>query len=262
MLVFDEWGRGRPLLFVHAGIADRRMWDAQITAFAGDHLVVRYDLRGFGDTPLGGESYAHHSDLAALIDDRGLARTVVVGSSMGGAAALDLALARPDAVRALVLVGAALGGHAFTDEATRAGWAATADAFAQGDREGAAAIEMAQWLPGDGRTLNDIDPAVRARVEAMLLRSYELQEGGDDVGEIELDPPAAERLAAIRVPTLAVIGERDTSDIQAIARRLGRGIAGARCMTVAGTGHLPSMERRDLFNDLLRAFLDDLAVAG
>ena len=253
MLAFDAHGTGRALLFVHAGIADRRMWDAQVAAFATDHRVVRCDLRGYGDTPLGAEPYALHEDVAALIDTLALAPVVVVGASMGGAAAIDLALTRADAVRALVLAGTALGGHPFAEADTHAGWTTASAAFDRGDREGAAAIELAMWLPGRGRTLDDVDAAVRARVHEMLLRSYAMQSDGE-TEEIELDPPAAERLAEIRCPTLVVVGDLDTADIHAVAER----VPGARRATIADAAHLPSMERPAQFNDVLRAFLNEL----
>jgi pimeloyl-ACP methyl ester carboxylesterase len=103
-LAFADEGAGSPLVLVHAGIADARMWQPQVDRFAGEWRVVRPDLRGFGGTPHSKLDYRHAADLVGLFDDVRLPPAVVVGASMGGGVAIDAALERPDLVRALVLV--------------------------------------------------------------------------------------------------------------------------------------------------------------
>jgi pimeloyl-ACP methyl ester carboxylesterase len=103
---YERSGTGFPVLFIHAGIADSRMWEPQAAAFAKKFDMVRPDLRGFGDTALPPAPYSGIADLVALLDHLQIARTHVIGCSMGGTLALDLALEHPQRVERLVLVAA------------------------------------------------------------------------------------------------------------------------------------------------------------
>ena len=82
-------------MLVHAGVADRRMWDPQWPAFAAAHRVVRYDARGFGESLPPTGPWSHHADLLALLDELGIGRAHLVGTSMGAGIAVEAALARP-----------------------------------------------------------------------------------------------------------------------------------------------------------------------
>ncbi len=93
---YEKAGDGPPVVFIHAGIADGRMWNEQFEALAGSFSVTRYDMRGFGRTlPVDGP-FSHHEDLAALLSHWGIARPSLVGCSMGSKTALDFALQYPD----------------------------------------------------------------------------------------------------------------------------------------------------------------------
>ncbi len=70
-LYYECAGQGYPLVLIHAGIADSRMWDEQVAAFAPRYRVIRYDVRGFGQTRLGAGSFANYEDVAALLDASG-----------------------------------------------------------------------------------------------------------------------------------------------------------------------------------------------
>jgi pimeloyl-ACP methyl ester carboxylesterase len=75
------------------------------------------------------------------------------------------------------------------------------------------------------------------------------------VGERVSSPPAIQRLSEIRQPTLLIVGEKDVPDIQAIIKRLGTDISGARTEVIPGAGHMPNMEAPARVNELLKAFL-------
>src|SRR4026207_91375 len=96
-------GPGEPLVLVHAGVAARRMWDPQWPAFAAAHRVVRYDLRGYGESLPPSGPWAQPADLLGLRDGLGIARAHVVGTSVGAGIAVGAALAQPQAVASLVL---------------------------------------------------------------------------------------------------------------------------------------------------------------
>ena len=248
-------GDGPALLFVHAGIADGRMWESQVADFARSFRVIRPDLRGYGETTKPTESFAHHEDLCRLLAHLGVRRAAVIGASMGGAAAIDLCLEHPQLVSALVLVCSALGGCEFEDPWLDKEASAADAAFESGDRETAARIEMETWLAGPKRSLDDVDQEVVRRLAEMLLRSYALHADAD---ERELSPPAASRLGEIRVPTLVMVGAGDVVDTHRIADLLASGIKGTRKIVVKSTAHLPSMERSTEFNRLVEEFLRDV----
>jgi len=234
------------VLLLHAGIADRRMWAPQFDALSGaGHRVLAPDLPGFGETPLEPGTIDFVAYAAARLDGP----AAVVGCSFGGRIALELALARPELVDRLVLVGAGLGGWDWS-EAARAGYAEEEAALERGDLAEAAAAQARMWLAADA------DPAVRTLTETMTVRSYELQIPVEhDVTDIWPDPPVAERLADVRAPTLVVVGSQDVEDIKAIAAKLAAEIPGARLEPIDGAGHLPSLERPDELNRLLLDFL-------
>jgi len=242
-----------PLLCVHAGVADSRQWEPQVAPFAQRHRVIRPDLRGHGATPKPPEPYANHADLAALLDHLGIERTPVVGASMGGAAALELCLEQPERVSALVLVCSALGGVASTDPWLLAKWEAADAAFEAGDLEGAARIELETWLAGPERALADQDPALVDALRTMILGSYALDAEAE---EREVSPPACERLAEIRVPTLVLVGARDVPDMRAQSDLIAAGIAGAEMRVLADCAHLPNLERPGEFAELVLEFLE------
>ena len=117
---YERAGAGFPVVFLHAGVADSRMWEPQVSAFAKHFDVVRPDKRGFGSSELPPMSWSPVEDLLALINGLGLKPAHLVGSSMGGALAIDFALDHPDRISKLVLVGSALGGFTFRPRADQA----------------------------------------------------------------------------------------------------------------------------------------------
>src|SRR5687767_13891290 len=116
-LAFEVAGSGDPLLLVHAGVADRRMWDPQWPVFVAAHRVIRYDLRGYGESLPPSGPWSQHADLLGLLAELGIGRAHVVGASVGAGIAVEAALAQPQAVASLVLVapGGALYGGATDD---------------------------------------------------------------------------------------------------------------------------------------------------
>ena len=102
-------GTGPTVVFLHAGVADSRMWDAEFKALQSTHRVVRLDLRGFGRTQLVAEKFSYHGDVIAVMDSLHVERATLVGCSFGSNVALDVALAHPERVERLVLVSPSIG---------------------------------------------------------------------------------------------------------------------------------------------------------
>ena len=248
-------GEGPPVVLLHEGIADSRMWEPQWRTWPAHHRVVRYDMRGFGQSPPLSGSFSHARDLVDLLDGLALGPAALVGLSMGGAVALDVAIGRSDLVSALALVGSGLRGHEFSAE-SQAGWAKEEAALERGDLDAAVEVNLRMWVDGPHRSPEDVDPDVRRRVGEMQRRAFELWQSGDREATLEsLDPEWQTRLGEIRVPTLIVVGELDRPEMHEIADRLESAIPNTRRAVIEGTAHVPSMERPTEFDELVLGFL-------
>jgi pimeloyl-ACP methyl ester carboxylesterase len=249
-LYYEILGEGEPLVLLHAGIADRRMWDEQFGAFAERNRVVRYDRRGFGRSALVEGPYSHHDDLRGLLDHLGIERASFVGCSMGGGAVIDFALSNPERARALVLVGSAVSGVE-SDETPPEEWE---ELVAADELERVSELEVRIWVDGPYRDPGAVDPAVRDLVREMNLIALQSEASG--LGEERPpNPPAAERLGEIRAPTLVVVGALDRPEIVARSELLAHSIPHAQRILMDGTAHLPNMEMPGEFNRTVLKFL-------
>jgi pimeloyl-ACP methyl ester carboxylesterase len=234
------------------------MWDPQWETYPPSHRVVRYDLRGFGRSPIGPGRFSHAGDLVELLERQGVQKASLVGVSMGGRAALEVALARPELVEALVLVGAGFPGHDWSAE-MKAADAAEMEALERGDIDAAVEVCLRTWVDGPRRKPEDVDPAVRERVAEMQRRAYELQMPIWETAEEEpLVADLAERLAEVTVPTLILVGDEDILDMHEIADRLERELPNAQRASIADTAHVPSLERPREFDRLVFPFLQSV----
>ena len=261
-IAFDDRGSGSPLVLVHAGVADRRMWDPQLPALANEHRVIRYDARGFGESlpPLG--PWSQHTDLLGLLDELLIARTHLVGASMGAGIAVEAALARPSTIDSLILAapGGALLGESPAE--LRPVWAAEVDALDRGDVAAAVEVNLRAWVDGPDRDAGTVDPAMRAFVGRMQREAFELPEWDQEqTPEHELSPPAVARLRELACPVLVVVGDADQPSIRSTAERIAAEAPGARLVVWPGVAHMLTLERPDEFAYLVLAFLAEVETA-
>jgi pimeloyl-ACP methyl ester carboxylesterase len=233
-------------VLLHAGIADSRMYRQQLETLAPARA---FDLPGFGDGPPEPDFLDYRAFVRERLPNEPAA---LIGTSLGGRIALELALESPERVAALVLVGSGLDGHEWSEEVRAFGVQEEA-ALERGDLDAAVEANLNLWLA------NDVDPDVRALVADMQRNAFERQVG-HDIETVGLDPPASTRLGEIRVPTLVVTGDEDVRDIHEIADKLAAGIPDAQRATIAGSGHLPSLERPDEFDGVVLAFFSQHGV--
>ena len=259
MLEYDiSNGDGREIALLHAGICDRRMWDPQWATLGERYRALRFDMRGFGNSPLPEDSFSNTIDLGELLAAAEFGPTVLIGCSMGGAVAIDAAIAFPDRVSALVLVCSALAGFEWSKEVDAYGQLEEIE-LEEGDLDAAAAINVRFWVDGPQRRPDEVDGAVRQKVHAMQRRAFELQiDAPADLEEHPVVAEAREHLGSVRCPVLVVVGSIDRADILEIADQLVAGLPNARLATIDGTAHLPSMERPDEFDELVEEFIDSL----
>ncbi|MGA9531565.1 MAG: alpha/beta hydrolase [Anaerolineales bacterium] len=260
-LRYEASGKGTPVVLVHAGIANMAMWQPQFEALADSLRMIRFDLRGWGESPCPPGEYRDVDDLAAILDALGIKRAVIVGCSFGGSTAIDFALTYPERVLGLLLSGPGLRGfQAEDDEATADLGRKVRVAYDAGDLAHAAELTAQLWVDGQGRTNNEVDPGFRSKALAMIAHTYTLP---DDEGKRQsVEPPAAERLGELQVPVWVVVGEYDVPAISMIADEIVAGVEGARLVPFAGAAHLPSMEQPGVFNDLLLRFVETMMSTG
>lgn len=256
-LHYDIQGEGEPLVLIHAGIVHMDMWDEQMAAFAQNYRVIRYDVRGWGQSKCPPGTYSDYGDLRELLQQLGIEQAHILGISNGGRIAIDFTLAYPQMVKSLILVAPDLGGYSDDeDEDTAQKEEAIAAAYKSGDKAHAAELTAQLWVDGVGRTPQQVDPQVRQQALEMILHTYELP---DDEGKKErLAPPATGRLAEIRVPTLIIIGDRDLPVMASIVGFLEAEIAGAQKVVMTSVAHFPNMENPQRFNQIVLDFLGSL----
>ncbi len=233
MLNHEVAGDGEPLLLLHSGVCDMRMWDPQWRACGAEHQVLRCDLRGYGGSPVPAERWVDADDVAELLDHLGIDRARVVGSSYGGRVALELAAGRPKRVTGLFLLCPAFRGLPLTPTAARFDAEETA-LLERGDISGAVELNVRTWL---GPAADD---ATRERVHMMQRQAFEMQLAAGDVPGPQM---ADVNPARIDVPAVVVSGGHDMDHFQAIARHLARTMPRGQLLELPSTGHLPSLER-------------------
>jgi 3-oxoadipate enol-lactonase len=260
-LYYEVAGSGPAVVLIHAGIADHTMWDAQWEEFAREFRVVRYDTRGFGDSPVAaeGHQFSNRQDLYELLRHLGIERAHVIGVSRGGQIATDFTLEHPEMVASLVTVCAGLGGMddvtptaeeiALFEEIEKA-WEAK-------DWDRLADLDVRVWADGPGQPEGRADAQVREKMREMCLRNYHNHQV--EGAPIVLDPPAAGRLGEIKVPALVIVGDLDGKPVLQTADRLAEGIAGARKVVFEGVAHVPPMEQPERFNRTVLEFLREVS---
>lgn len=249
---YEAAGDGHPLVFLHAGIADRRMWDDQFVAFAERFRVIRYDMRGYGRTAMPAGDFSSSEDVFGLLRHLGVGPAHVVGLSKGGAVALDLTLGHPEAVASIVVANAVPSGFERSDVARR-GWAEGEAAVERGEIARAIEIDLEMWVDGPNRRPDQVDAAVRERVREMTAPTYDVP---DDLGhELPLEPRALHRLGEVRAPALIVVSDQDMPEMRPAAELMAAQIRNARMVAIGGAAHMVNMEQPAEFNRLVLEFL-------
>ena len=256
-IAYEVAGSGSPIVLVHAGPADRRMWDPQWIPFQARHRVIRYDARGYGESlpPVG--PWSQHGDLLELMAELGIAKAHLIGASMGAGIVVEAALARPEAVASIVIAapGGALLGPPSED--LQAVWREGIAALDGGDIEAAVEVNLRAWVDGPSRPVEAVDPALRAFVGTMQRDAFELPEWDpDDAPETELSPPADARFAEIDCWTLVIVGEADQPAIVDAGHHLAGQIRGSRFVSWPDVAHMVSLERQAEFQGLVLDFVD------
>ncbi len=257
-LYYEVAGVGHPLLLIHAGIADSRMWDDQFAVFAQHYRVIRYDLRGFGQSEVPAHQFSYVEDIVNLLHFLQVQHAYIVGISLGSMIALDFTLSHPAMVDALILGAPGVGGYPPSEDVLRFNEEEEA-ALERNDLATATEINLRFWVDGPKRTPKQVDPAVRERVRIMQDHAFTVP-FPEDAEEISLMPPAITRLREIHVPTLIIVGDYDIPSKLTLTVLLATEISDAKKAIIPGVAHMVSMEQPEIFNRLVLDFLQTLHI--
>lgn len=252
-LAYLDAGTGEPLVLLHGGLLDHRSWADQLPALLPEFRVIAPDARGHGGSANASRPFRPADDLADLLRHLGLGPVVVVGLSMGGTIALDLALEHPELVRALVISGNGTSEPEFDDPWLGELAATQSAALAEGDAE-AWLDSFTRLASGPHRRLDEVDPEVVRRLKEMT-RNTVAKHTPDEPRYLVPVTDTWKRLTGITVPLLAINGGIDSVNHIDLAERVVRTVVDGRAVTVEGTGHYPNMERPEEFNAHLLGFL-------
>ncbi len=249
-----QTGEGLPVVFLHAGVCDKRMWDAQMAAVAEDgwHAIV-YDRRGYGDTQSQDVPFSHIDDLDAVLRSLDIHAAVFVGCSMGGGLAVDFALRYPGRVLGLVLIGTSITGSPWSaTEAESQIEAAEEDAFERGDLEMLNRVQAHEWLDGPRAQSGRVGGAVRE----LFLDMNRAALSKPELSQEERPPEAWSRVGSVGAPTMLLVGDEDFTALIDRHDHLSEEMPNAFAAVLEGVAHIPSIERPNLVNSLLLEFLD------
>jgi len=238
----EESGSGPTVVFVHGGLGDLRLWEPQAHALSAHFRCIRFDLRFFGRSTGAGTEWSSVEDVVALLDALGIERAALVGLSMGGGVALDVALAHPERVWALAHVAGAVSGmrvNPYTDEQD----ADYEAAIEQGDLDTAMEIDFAVWAPlgvdDRMREMWRVTPDGRGAADGVVPRR---------------PSPASEQLGGLRVPTLVIVAEHDPDAFREGGLTVARQVPGARLVEV-DSDHYLTLREAEQVDELLLEFL-------
>lgn len=245
-LDYDVSGSGDPLVLIHAGGLDRRIWGAQLEPFSRAHTVISFDARGAGRSDPVTTDFQPFEDVASLLRHLGVARAAIAGASLGGRTAIDFALTHPEMVSALVLSGAAVAGFEYS-LAYHQMIVSVLGPLATGDVDGYIEAFLASPLGPRGDRSLTID---------MLRDNLQLFTGG--AAHIRtVEPPAIGRLSSIEAPALVLCGEEDHEDIRSMSHLLAAELGNGREIVVPGAAHIVNMDAPELFNRVVLEFLEE-----
>jgi pimeloyl-ACP methyl ester carboxylesterase len=248
---YETKGEGAAVLFIHGFSLDTRMWDDLFDTFAKQYRAVRYDVSGYGRSTIPDSVISSSDEIAALLKSLHIDKATVIGMSQGGRVAIKFALDYPQMVDALITLSSALDGFQFSN-----GVQTRMKRYTTIAKDSGLAKAKEAWLKDPFLTPQTDAPSVRNKIRKIVTDWSGIQFSTPNLWSFKQTLPAAiHRLDKIKVPTLAIVGEKDEQDMHAIADTLVANIAGARKIVIAGSGHLLNLERADEFNKIVLDFL-------
>lgn len=260
-LYYEERGTGSAVVLLHGFTLDTRMWDSQFASLSGSHRVIRFDMRGHGQSsgagPVNGEalSFSQSEDVLGLLDFLEVDKAHIVGLSMGGYVAYEFVIDHPDRTLSLAVLDSAWRYDTANTGAFQPRLIGYLGLVATDGLEAGLRAWAADPLFAPLEKL----PKVKAAVEDIVLVGHLAQGTGAffaNPGSAKAPSPLSEtRLGEIGVPSLVLVGELDDPEFRAHADELADGIPGAEKVVIAGSGHMSTMEKPEEVDKALGSFL-------
>ncbi|MBK3578914.1 alpha/beta hydrolase [Streptomyces sp. MBT65] len=255
-LAYRDMGTGDPVVLLHSGFADHRVFADQLPVLARDFRVIAPDIRGHGFSANASGPFRWADDLAGLLRHLDLGPAVLVGLCMGAAVATDTALEHPDLVRAVVVSGAGTSAFEYADPQLLQHQSRAGQLLATGDITGWL-DQFAEGVAGPRRTTDQVDPSVLRRLRELTAHTLAKHTPGEKDWFVPLTDPWP-RVPKLDAPVLAIHGALDWPDSLAMAQRFADTVPNGHATTIEDAGHYPNMEKPDRFNELLTDFLGTL----
>jgi pimeloyl-ACP methyl ester carboxylesterase len=255
-IAYLDTGTGDPVVLLHAGYIDHRLFEAQTPVLAAEHRVIAVDVRGHGWTANATRPFRWADDLAALLRHLDAGPAALVGVSMGGAIAGDMAIEYPELVRGVVLSGASVSDFQYTHEVTRQMVAESHRTLHSGDIEGWLKVFL-RSVAGPFRTVEETDQRILDHLSEMALHTIAKHTPGERNWHVPMTDAWA-RVPKIDVPVLTVNGTLDSPDLLVDAERYADTAQNGRSVLVEGTSHFPNLEKPEEFNAIVLDFLRSL----
>ena len=252
VLYAEEQGAGPAVVLVHAGVADHRLWDAQMAWLSESHRTIRYDARGFGRSPHIAGPFSYTEDLFALMDTLEVPRATLVGCSFGGGTVLHAAVTHPERVERLVLVGAGVSGFQPASPLDPI-FDRIEEAYTARDYERVLDLEEQAWVVGLTRDASSVPAKVRALARDMNRTKFAYED--TPVEYLDSQASDVEALPHLDIPVLVVVGDRDGADVRETADFLVGALPRATGAVIKDAAHLPSLEKPTEFNRILADWL-------
>ncbi len=259
-IAYDTAGRGTPVLFIHAAIADRRMWNREMSVFAAEHQTVRFDMRGYGQSSPASAPFSCVDDIRALTKHLHLESPFLVGCSMGGGFAVSYAIEFPEEVSGLLLAAPGVSGvpfEAFGKEDLLA--------FEYDERKSKEIARL--WSEGKSpeayEKLRELWCSKLTGKNLELFREMVEQNMAEIFTEnsmqhIERGRPSYDLLETIRAPTTVLVGDMDNPSSVPFSRLVSKEIPGSSLVLIPGADHLINLSRPDDFERELRNALNSI----
>lgn len=258
-LYYEQTGDGFPVVLSHAAFLDCRMFDGLVDLLTPHYRVIRYDMRGYGQSSPVNGPVCRRMDLASLLDHLGVTRAHLLGCSNGGEICLDLALENPQLAASLTLVDSTPSGFRM-EGALPPKILEMMAAMQAGDLERASELQIQIWLDSDSRQPEQVEPGLR--LKALEMTRIPVKQNTFFTADVQplspLDPPAVNRLEVVTCPVMIMAGSLDHPEVLRAAAEMTARIPNARQFLFEDCGHVPSYEKPDLFAEKLLDFLGEI----
>jgi len=246
-------GKGEPLIFLHGNFNTHDIWSGQAEFFSAKYRVIRYDLRGYGRSTTPASRFSNVDDLDKVMNSMNVSRAVLIGSSSGGGIALEFALKHPERVKALVLSAPFISGQRMPVGMM---WHGMKNYFAVRLKGRHAAIES--FIKSDFWQYFIPSESHKAAREAVLfqLRHSDVFCRFEPRLAMPIHPPAIRRLHSIQAPTCMIIGDQDHPYNIKSTDMFHAALDSSSKVRMEGCGHLPFIEKPELFNEKVSEFLE------